>query len=74
MAVKTSQCHPNDYCSRIYSPSKFCKPLQNTSKRFEMLQIALLQNASKCCEMFHFDSFTPVHLSVSQKLNVSIGD
>jgi hypothetical protein len=42
-------------------PSSFCKALQIASKRFETLQIALLQNASECCEMFRFDSFTPVH-------------
>jgi hypothetical protein len=39
-----------------------CKILQSASTCFETLQIALLQNASECCEIFYFVAFTPVHL------------
>src|ERR1035437_10016082 len=59
--VKTGQCHPKDHWSRIYSRSSFCKPLQNTAIRFNLLQSALQENAIFCNGMLRNASFCFAH-------------
>jgi hypothetical protein len=63
--VKTGQCHPKDHWSRIYSRSSFCKPLQNTAIRFNLLQSALQENAIFCSGMLRNASFCFAHTCAS---------
>ena len=59
--VKTGQCHPKRHRSRPYSPSSFCKPLQNAAICFNLHQNALQENAIFCNGMLRIVSFCFVH-------------
>src|ERR1035437_10883103 len=59
--IKTGQCHPKSYCSRTYSRSSFCKPLQNAAICFNLLQSALQENAIFCNGMLRNVSFCFAH-------------
>src|ERR1035437_3565441 len=63
--IKTGQCHPKSYCSRTYSRSSFCKPLQNAAICFNFLQSALQENAIFCNGMLRNVSFCFVHTCAS---------
>src|ERR1035437_498615 len=59
--VKTGRCHSKGDCTRIYSRSSFCKPLQNAAIFFNLLQSALQENAIFCNRMLRNASFCFVH-------------
>src|SRR5450830_53526 len=63
--VKTGQCHPKGHCSHTHSRSSFCKPLQNASNCFNLLQNALQEIAIFCIEMQRNASFCFVHTCAS---------
>jgi hypothetical protein len=59
--IKTGQCHPRRHRSRPYSPSGFCKPLQNAAICFNFLQNSLQENAIFCNGMLRNASFCFAH-------------